>query len=377
MEAAPHMLASLMIVLGLWRALTGRGIAPWLIAAAIAAPLLRYEGLALSLLAAVVLFLHGQRRPAAAIAAASVGTVVAFSLFLMALGLDPLPGSILAKTAGFNALDGLPMRLVLGTLVNLLRPAGVILAALVVLTALLLAALPALWRGAPLWLLSVTGLAALAHLMLGKIGWMHRYEPYALASLLGALLLASSALAGRAAQAVRGTVIVAVLAAGLVYMPKLWGAYVWNPRAIHLQQARMARFAQEYVKAPVAVNDLGRVAWGNPDYVLDIWGLAFAEARRLRFGPAAPADGWAGLLATAHGVKAAMIFDKWFASAVGPDWVRLATLSVTRPKGAIGDWKVAIYATDAANAAALRDRLVAFAPTLPGEAVLTLEGGGA
>ena len=83
------------------------------------------------------------------------------------------------------------------------------------------------------------------------------------------------------------------------------------------------------------------------------------------------------LLATAHGVKAAMIYDKWFASAVGPDWVRLATLSVTRPKGAIGDWKVAIYATDAANAAALRDRLVAFAPTLPGEAVLTLEGGGA
>ena len=72
-----------------------------------------------------------------------------------------------------------------------------------------------------------------------------------------------------------------------------------------------------------------------------------------------------------------MIYDKWFASAVAPGWVRMATLSVTRPRGALGDWKVAIYATDAASAAALRGHLAAFAPTLPHEAVLTLEGGGA
>jgi hypothetical protein len=117
------------------------------------------------------------------------------------------------------------------------------------------------------------------------------------------------------------------------------------------------------------------VAWRNPDYVLDIWGLGSAEARRIRFGPVAPGDGWAGPLAAAHGVKAAMIYDKWFAAAVAPGWVRVATLSVTRPKGALGDWKVAIYATDRAEASELRNRLAAFAPTLPDEALLTLEGG--
>ncbi|MEI2805415.1 MAG: hypothetical protein V9G18_05585 [Albidovulum sp.] len=72
-----------------------------------------------------------------------------------------------------------------------------------------------------------------------------------------------------------------------------------------------------------------------------------------------------------------MIYDTWFASAAGPDWVRVATLSVIRPKGAIAAWNVAIYATDPAYAAELRTQLAAFAPTLPEGAVLGPEVGAA
>ncbi len=374
MEASLHLLASLLVVLGLWRVLNGQGVAWWLIAAAIAAPLLRYEGLALALLAAAALFLHGHRAAALMIALATVGAVVGFSLFLVSLGLDPLPGSILAKTAGFGPESDMVTRLLVMLAVNLMKPAGAILGGLVGAVAVAMLAVPTLRRGAGGALLATVGAAALAHLLLGQIGWMHRYEPYAIASLVGAILLAGSAAGAGVARLSRGAVLAVIVAAGVAYAPALWGQYVWNPRAIHLQQVQLARLAQDYLKVPVAVNDLGRVAWGNNAYVLDLWGLASVEARNIRLGWPVPEDGWAGPLARAHGVRAAMIYDDWFAAAAGPDWVRVATLSVTERRGAIGDWEVAIYATDPAYAADLRARLAAFAPTLPEGAVLIPEG---
>lgn len=377
MEAAPHMAVSLIIVLGLWRALTGRGVALWLIAAAVAAPLFRYEGLALSLLSAATLFLTGHRRAAGLIAVVSVGAVLGFSLFLTSLGLDPLPGSVAAKSAELGSPSGLPERLLVGALFNMGKPAGVILAALIGATVALIAAFPRLRQGPALWLLSTVGLAALAHLTLGQIGWMHRYEPYIIVSLLGAILLASTGLEGRAKLVAEGTVMAAVLAAGIAYMPKLWGTYVWNPRAIHLQQAQLAQFARDFVRGPVAVNDLGRIAWGNPNYVLDLWGLGSAEARDIRFGGPPPADGWAGPLAERHGVRVAMIYDKWFRTAAGPGWVRVGEMTQDPRNGAIGDWTVSFYATDPAFAAELRAQIESFAATLPEGATLTLVGAGA
>lgn len=376
MEAAPHMLASLLIVLGLWRALTGRGVAPWLILAAIAAPLLRYEGLALALTASAALFFDGERRAAALIAVGAIGGVLAFSLFLVGLGLDPLPNSVLAKSAGLDPQDGSALRLLIRFIINvtdIAKPAGAIIGGLVAAVLLFLLAFPALRRGATVWLLAVVALSALGHLALGKIGWMHRYEPYLLASLIGAILLAATAVSGVPRKILRGTAIVAGLAAGLAYLPGLWGVYTWNPRAIHLQQAQMARFAQDYLKVPVAVNDLGRVAWGNPDYVLDIWGLGSAEARKIRFGPVRPAPGWAAALAAEHGVRAAMIYDDWFGTAAGPDWVRTGALGVKNERGDLGGWVVALYATDPNYADEMRAQLEKFAPSLPKDAVLMLE----
>lgn len=375
MEAAPHLLASLLVVLGLWRAVNGQGAAWWLVAAAILAPLLRYEGLALTLAAAMALWLRGHRGAAALIAGATLGAVAGFSLFLLHLGLAPLPGSILAKAGRLDPQGGIGLRLLAGLIGNVVKPAGAILALLLVALSAAAGTVPALRRGPAGAMVATVGVAALAHLLFGQVGWMHRYEPYIIVSLLAAFLLAGSVAGSGAARLAQGTALATMAAAAVAYGPTLWGTYVWNPRAIHLQQAQMARFAQDYLREPVAVNDLGRVAWGNSDYVLDIWGLGSTDARLTRFGPVAPSDGWAGPLAAAHGVKVAMIYDKWFAGAVAPDWVRVATLSLVPPRGVLGDWKVAIYATDGAFVPHVRDRLAAFAATLPDGAILTAEGG--
>ncbi|WP_413873937.1 hypothetical protein [Albidovulum sp.] len=374
MEAAPHLLASLVVVLGLWRALNGQGAAWWLVVAAIAAPLLRYEGLALSLAAAATLRLWGHRRAAAVIACGALGAVIGFSVFLLSLGLDPLPGSILAKTGSLDPQGGIGSRLLVGLIANLIKPAGAILAILVVALVATAVAIPALRRGPAGAIVATVGAAALAHLLFGQVGWMHRYEPYIIVSLLGAVLLAGSAAGSGAARIAKGAALATTAAAAIAYGPKLWGVYVWNPRAIHLQQAQMARFAQEYLRAPVIVNDLGRVTWGNPAYVLDIWGLGSAETREIRFGNPPPPDGWAAPLAAEHGIRVAMIYDSWFARAVGPDWVLIGKLSMDPPKGALGSRTVSFYATDPAFAPELRAHLAAFAPTLPVEARLTLEG---
>lgn len=372
MEAAPHMLASLLIVLGLWRFLNGGGVAPWLVVAAIVAPLLRYEGLALCLMAALVLFARGERRSAAVIALAALGIVASFSLFLMSIGLPPLPGSILAKLSGLDAVANFSDRLLIGLILNVKMLAGALLAGLVLFALLLAVMFPALRRGASGWILFAVVPAAMAHLFFGQIGWMNRYEPYIILSLLGAILLASSALEARMRALVRGSACAAVVFGSFVYLPVLLRDYVWNPRAIHLQQVQMARFAQDYLKAPVVVNDLGRVSWRNDNYVLDIWGLGSDEARRIRFAGPPPQPGWAGKLAAEHGVKAAMIYDFWFAEAVGPDWVRVGKLTMSPPKGALGAWEVDFYAADPAFAPEMRDKLRAFAPTLPDEAILSV-----
>ena len=373
MEASLHLLMSLIVVLGLWQALSGRVVSAGLVAAAIAAPLFRYEGLALTVLACVALFLFGYRRAAMVILAASLSVIAGFSLFLVSLGLSPLPNSVLAKTGASETPGDPAPGLIDSLIVNLTKPAGAILGVLVLLVAVALAVSPVLRRGAPGALLGAVGGAALAHLIFGKIGWMHRYEPYIVVSLVAAFLLAASTAGARERMVVQGVALATIGAAAIAYWPMLLTYYVWNPRAIHIQQAQMARFARDYVQAPVAVNDIGRVAWGNPSYVLDLWGLGSAEALAMRLAAEPPADGWAGPLAERHGVKVAMIYDAWLGPAVGADWARLGTLEMDPARGATGDKTVAIYAADPDYVPELHDRLMAFAKTLPDGASLKVD----
>ena len=60
-------------------------------------------------------------------------------------------------------------------------------------------------------------------------------------------------------------------------------------RNIYEQQYQMGRFAREIYNRPVAVNDLGLVAYKNTNFVLDLWGLGSEEVRKAKlsghYGP--------------------------------------------------------------------------------------------
>jgi hypothetical protein len=93
------------------------------------------------------------------------------------------------------------------------------------------------------------------------------------------------------------------------------------------QQYQMHRFVQDYYREPVAINDLGWVAYENPQYVLDLWGLASLEALQARMTATNPA--WMDELARKHNVKLAIIYDSWFRKKP-PAWKAVAVMELSK-----------------------------------------------
>lgn len=370
MEHTLHVAASLAIVLGLLRLLEEERLTLPLLAGLFLTTALRLEGMALGLLAAIVVLRVSGLRPALLCAALTILPVALFAGTLIGLGLDPLPESVQAKLQGNDTVEmDLVTRFLAQFQVNIAKPAGfVLLMASGILLAFLFV-LPGLRETGPRSVVMAIFLAALAHLLFGQIGWMDRYEGYIWATLAAGLMIAAS----RGPLVGQGVSLAVIIGGGVfAYWTSWTDHFPWNIRAIHLQPAQSARFAHDYAKVPVAVNDLGLAVWRNPDYVLDLYGLASAEARYLRIE--APTPGWAGPLAEAKGVKLAMIYDKWLGDAVAEDWVLLGYLRIEVPPtapsiGYLGDDHVSYYATDPAHVDALKAALAEWAPTLPEGAV--------
>ena len=138
-----------------------------------------------------------------------------------------------------------------------------------------------------------TALAAIgAHLTFGEYDWFHRYEVYIIALATLALLYVT-AQAKPHLDTARWVAlqIVVVLLIAFASTPYI-SAALQTPlaaRNIYDQQYQMGLFAQQLYKHPVAVNDLGLVAYKNPNFVLDLWGLGSEKVRKAKlagtYGP--------------------------------------------------------------------------------------------
>ncbi len=340
MEHALHVAAGLAIVSGLIGFLDTGRIGWLLVLGILFSPLLRFEGLALAILAAAAVMLRGRMGQGIRLFVLAVAPVAAFGVFLTSLGLDPVPSSVSAKLA----LPDEPSNGVTGFLAGRLASFSgvqqtIMLAFLAVIAILLL--VPEIRRSNRALLLLAVGGAGVAHMLFGRFGWMDRYEIYAL------VFLAAGTFAAALTRDSRRYVLlplVALVLAGLHYPPRVIRLYITSADAVHVQQAQMGRFAKDYLQEPVAVNDLGHVAWANPNYVLDLWGLASHEARRLRLE--APAPGWVDALADAQGVRFAMIYAHWFpAEVLAEDWVLLGRLKTSSTGSFLGGYEVSFFLT--------------------------------
>ena len=363
------------IVLGLIMEVKTGKVEFWLIAAIIIAPLVRYECLAVSTAAIIYLLSQKYYRTALFSTFLIATLLLFFSLFLIQLGLEPLPNSILEKSS--IAKDQGFLHLIVENLKNIFKnPRGNLLlySAIILLGSALF-----IRKFNKDRMLALTGLLAVTlHLVVGRCDGSNRYELYIWTY---ALLIIIYLLGYRIFQPIieRGEhkdlakiffILTAFAAAGC--MPYLVNI-VTIPLAsnnIFEQQFQMHRFATEYYKKPVAVNDIGLVSYNNAYYVLDLWGLASNEALKLRF-KSNNLD-WMDKLAVSKNVELAMIYDSWF-NEVPENWIKVGSLFLGRTRIGAASEKVSFYALNKNSYTDITKKLIEFQKILPHGVVFKFE----
>lgn len=353
MEHSLQLLLVTLVVVAVSGVRLPRGL---LMAALVLLPWVRYEDLAISLPMLLWLAADRPRRDALLALLAMLAGLAAFSLFLHHLGLGWLPSSVLAKQPSLMAGDGNRAALVLLNLIDNYS------ALLIYATAVLMAVLtPALVRREPARL-AVLATATLLILAFGRHGWFGRYEVHL--AMFISLMLASSLLP----LLKPGALDRAALALGVSFLAAnagLWMATLRTPAAaanIHEQQAQMAVIVRDHLRAPVAVNDLGLVAWRGGQPVLDLYGLGSVAALRAR-----QADGsgaWIAPMLAERGVEFVMIYAEWFPR-LPLTWTLVGELRLATPRSSVAGEVVSFYASSPEAATRMRTALKQYRAASP------------
>lgn len=354
----------------------------WFPIVLVLAPLVRYEGLALSVGAVILLALRGRPRTALATFAAIAVLVGGFSVFLKRLGLSALPSSILVKSAVAGGVgEGFS-----GFLHGMIKTVDTMIGHSVGLPLMLIGLFAAarftqdlFGRGYP-W--TPNGLMSLPLLCLiggqavaGRFGWLERYEDYLL---LGVCLMSLYLARGLVCFAMsperrydivhrsRVVLVAAAFAALLLVGARYVNSTAQVPEAannVYEQQLQMHRFIDGFYRGPVAVNDLGLASYHNPYPVLDLGGLG-SEKARLMIAHHATASDYRAFVAE-KGIHLVIVYEEWFPDQIPDGWIHVGKLSLSGPMISAGESDVQFYATDPETAARVRSELNAFVPSLP------------
>lgn len=366
MEHSLQQLAVVAIAWGLIVEVEKNKVAPWLLVAIVAAPLIRYENLAISLAALAYLCAQKYYKKSILASLLLVLFMGGFSVFLALSGLELLPTSVLAKSF-VAASSGSVLSIIKSIQTSMENTRGILLC-----IGLLghLSYLCFAWQNnKKRQLAGVTIFAIAMHLVAGQYGWYNRYEIYIWSFLLVmSVYLASNPITNLLAENKLKLGVTKFIAVSASFMLLTCFPYIKGlatlPVAsnnIYEQQYQMHRFTVDYYKKPVAVNDLGYVSYKNSNYVLDLYGLASMEA--LRYRKNQKDSEWMNILANEKNVGLVMIYDHWF-RAPG-NWIRVGELYLGKEKIMLPRNKVTFYAlsNDAYNEAVLK--LNDFLPTLP------------
>src|SRR6202050_3817573 len=338
LEPPIHVADTLACLLGIVRTVQTGRMPRWLPIVLVLNPLIRFEGLSVWGAGIIVLWKHN-RTAALLTFAAGLVLVGSYSLYLHHLGLPQLPSCVMAKStvAGSVGASGALSHAISNLLQNLKEYGAFQLLAILALLAVAVGRNLAV-RGIALF----PALPILAHLAAGVFGAFYRYEIYVLMLGVAAVLVLYADIVSRWFAGALPIFVVGILI-WLGVQDGYVRATLLTPRAadeIYLQQFQVHRFAVEFWRKPVAVNDLGWVSYGNPNYVLDMVGLGSEAARVARtkarsgnrpvdLNPlfATPTDdvAWMDRLVRQHHVDCAMIYTSWFPTQPA-GWIEVATL---------------------------------------------------
>lgn len=366
MEHVLQILLSICCALGAIAVFDGRKMPGWCLAAAVVAPMVRYEDLALTGAVCIVLAGLKQWRKAMLVLGLSLLPLLGFGFFLLSKGLPALPTSVLVK-GGATGADGSRATAMLHDIYqNVTLDFRHLERGTLVLLLLLLCFFFVLTLRARSWvrtfIIASAAFVAIMQLLIGRFGWFHRYEVYAYIFVALMLIRLASEFQIKAGF---------YLAAALLLLcdrPYILGTFM-TPRGsleVYEQQYQMHRFIQDFHHGDFAVHDLGLVSYHRPEgeYVLDIYGLASSEAS----AQANKSPAWLEGIVKRHKIPLVMMYPNWFTAPLA--WTPLAQLCLDRPHQVVSESCVIFYSTSPANLQQDREEIRRFAPTVPAPATL-------
>lgn len=371
MEHSLQVLFVVMILWGMLLEIETKRVAPWLVFVIIVAPLIRYENLAISCAAIIYLAFCKYYKQTIALICLIVLLMGLFSVFLMKLGLGPLPTSVISKSpvisSGGNVMvilrnffiDQNDMGHIIGNngdTTTLMLSCG--------LLSLISFVLFSRDRKRKRLLAGVISFSVIAHLLVGDNGWFFRYEIYVWTVLILTLIYINSRTILQACTSSTGrvytkrivvvlTLVIFVISAN--YISSLAVVRIASNN-IYQQQYQMHRFAVDYYNKPIAVGDLGYVSFENDNYVLDLVGLASISA--LNYSRSSDNPEWMNTLSEENNVRYAMIYENRF-SHIPANWIKMGELHLGRQRITPAESVVSFYAigeeTSRETAAILRE----------------------
>jgi hypothetical protein len=357
MEHAGHMLGVFLLLSGAARILSrprsqpaGRYELALLLGGTFLAAAMRYETVFAVVPVCILLLLRGRISLSMLVGLTAALAPVGFGLYCYRHSGFWLPFSVLMKagvhTHGLDRIRQMPYTrwVYMVALVWLLRVRS-----------------RSFWHPGQLFIL-LAFLTLLGHMLFGPVGWLLRYESYAIGLALFSVLFAFAdtpplrawpalfVRMSRAHQVVATCVL--LFAANLAFAASV---RAFNLGTLQTEQSCVDRFYEHvqmgrfvhsfYDHDIIAINDIGAVSYASDATLLDLAGLASAEPIRiLRRGGALNPESIAGW-ADAQGAKIAILQNQWpyVQKMLPPSWTRVATWRFPRNVVFI-DLEFAVYA---------------------------------
>ena len=338
--------------------------------------MIRFEGLFLIAIVALLFLLHRRILTAVLIFALGLLPLVVFGGWSVAQGAYFLPNSLLIKgekpalsLLGLVAYAFVWLRKLYSN-PHLL----VLFITLLLYAAFLLRTTSNRWDRRLVWLYVLVPTYVM-HLTFARTGWFYRYEAYLMVASLVPLAWMTDDLRSRVRFVPRAFPLgwlTAVFALSLFLFPlvkRSIQAFAEVPVAsknIYEQQYQMARFLhQHYPGARVVANDIGAISFFNDVRILDMYGLGSLETLTLKLKGQHDQE-HINQLAQREDSQIGIIYDEWFEGDIPRSWQKVGEWEI-RNNVVCAFSTVSFYAVDPAEKDELMRRLRTFSTNLPAD----------
>lgn len=363
MEHGLHVAITLWVLYGVFKLTNEKSSPRFFLVALILCPLLRYEGLSVTVAGIMVLICYCRWYEAGAVTTILIILMGSFSVMLAKLGLPLLPHSVLLKS-GMSTNQNNPSLLHIysdNAIHSLGDRQGVVLLMLWLISLVGLLLSKNKQTKGNNTLAAFVSIIVLGHVVFGHFGWFGRYEIYAF---IVTLIVAFWAWRDSFVDVIesypfRSTGLLAVFLV-LIGAPYIEVTLKTPEGAqdIYLQQAQMRKFTVEYYHNAVAVNDIGLLSYRNPYSVVDLWGLGYGR-------PDVINQEWMTQQVNRNNVGIVMIYREWFNEAIPFQWVHLGDLKFQRNTVSVANNTVQFYLTEIGDLKASQAALYSFIDHLP------------